>query len=72
MSSTGGRSGTAIATARSGTRAQRKLLTFQVVTQYIETDTRLALVYFPGVGWRKAGDGSDPDAPVAPVDTGVY
>jgi hypothetical protein len=60
---------------RSGTRAQRQALAAPlVVTRYYETDTHLALTYTPGTGWRRDGDGGDPDyvAPATPPDTGGY
>ncbi|MGY2892744.1 hypothetical protein [Deinococcus sp. UYEF24] len=58
-----------------GTRAQRLTLAAPVVvTRYYETDTHLALTYTPGTGWRRDGDGGDPDyvAPPTPPDTGGY
>lgn len=61
-----------VVTYLSGTRAQRRNLPQpSTVTEYREIDTRLALTYYPGVGWRDAY-GGDPDAAPPPPDTGVY
>ncbi|GGR16899.1 hypothetical protein [Deinococcus ruber] len=55
------------------TRTQRQALTPLITTQVLETDTHLAVTYYVGTGWRRDGDGGDPDfvAP-PPTDTGDF